>query len=147
MYAMRLPSNDQLFTHASSSFQLFLIVRIIKEIEMEEPTAEYPYGNYINVRFSSLERIGIQQLADDCSDSWYNQTLCSVNDSVVRLGVMEGEYHWHHHDDEDEFSYVVQGRFIIDLEDRSVELGPRQGLVSGARHRPGTRLTGIHLSG
>ena len=144
---MRLPLIDQLFTHASSSFQLFLIVRIIKEIEMEEPTAEYPYGNYINVRFSSLERIGIQQLADDCSDSWYNQTLCSVNDSVVRLGVMEGEYHWHHHDHEDEFSYVVQGRFIIDLEDRSVELGPRQGLVSGARHRPGTRLTGIHLSG
>ncbi len=105
---------------------------------MNEPSGEYPYVNHMNIRFGSLELIDVQQLADDCTDSWYNQTLCAVNDSVVRLGVMEGEYHWHQHDDEDEFFYVVQGRFIIDLEDRSVELGPQQGLVvpRGVQHRP-----------
>ena len=104
---------------------------------MNEPSAEYPYVNHMNIRFGSLELIDVQQLADDCTDSWYNQTLCAVNDSVVRLGVMEGEYHWHHHDDEDEFFYVIQGRFIIDLDDRSVELGPQQGLVvpRAVRHR------------
>ena len=61
-----------------------------------------------------------------------------MNDSVVRLGVVEGEYHWHEHADEDEFFYVVDGRFIIDLEDRTVELRPRQGFVvpRGVRHRP-----------
>jgi mannose-6-phosphate isomerase-like protein (cupin superfamily) len=60
-----------------------------------------------------------------------------VNDSVVRLGVLQGEYHWHKHDDEDEFFYVVEGRFLIDLEGRTVELGPRQGFVvpRGVRHR------------
>ncbi len=105
---------------------------------MNESSAEYPYVNHMNIQFGSLELIDVQQLARDCTDSWYNQTLCAVNDSVVRLGVMEGEYHWHQHDDEDEFFYVVQGRFIIDLEDRSVELGPQQGLVvpRGVRHRP-----------
>ena len=46
-----------------------------------------------------------------CTDQWYNQTLCQVNDSVVRLGVVQGEYHWHKHDDDDEFFYVVSGRF------------------------------------
>ena len=104
---------------------------------MNEPSTEYPYVNHMNIRFGPLELIDVQQLADDCTDSWYNQTLCAVNDSVVRLAVVEGEYHWHHHDDEDEFFYVIEGLFLIDLEDRGVELGPRQGFVvpRGVRHR------------
>ena len=77
-------------------------------------------------------------LADACAFKWYNQTLCSVNQSVVRLGVVEGEYHWHKHDADDEFFYVVEGRLLIDLEDRTVELAPRQGVVipKGVMHRP-----------
>ena len=72
-----------------------------------------------------------------CKDRWYNQTLCKVNDSVIRLGVMQGEYHWHKHDDDDEFFFVLQGRFIIDLEGRSVELKPLEGFVvpKGVVHR------------
>jgi hypothetical protein len=71
-------------------------------------------------------------LADAC-----NQTLCQVNGSVVRLGVVQGEYHWHKHEDDDEFFYVVEGKLLIDLEDRTIELGPRQGLVipKGVVHR------------
>ncbi len=104
---------------------------------MTELSAESPYVNHMNIRFGSLELIDVQQLIDDCTDPWYNQTLCEVNDSVVRLGVMEGEYHWHQHDDEDEFFYVIEGRFLVDLEDHGVELGPRQGFVvpRGVRHR------------
>ena len=107
-------------------------------VEMPEPSAEYPYVQHMNVRFGPLEIVEVRQLADSCTDAWYNQTLCEVNDSVLRLGVMEGEYHWHKHDTDDEFFYVVEGRFIIDLEDRSVELGPGQGFVvpMGVRHRP-----------
>jgi mannose-6-phosphate isomerase-like protein (cupin superfamily) len=97
----------------------------------------YPYATYLNVLHSPLEVVDIQQLVDTCKDRWYNQTLCQVNDSVVRLGVMQGEYHWHKHDDLDEFFYVVDGRFLIDLEDRTVELSPRQGFVvpKGIVHR------------
>ena len=68
-------------------------------------------------------------LADACTYQWYNQTLCQVNQSVVRLAVVEGEYHWHKHDADDEFFYVIEGQFLIDLEDRTVELAPRQGFV------------------
>ena len=65
------------------------------------------------------------------------QTLCKVNDSVVRLGVMQGEYHWHKHDNDDEFFFVLEGHFIIDLEDRSIDLQPQQGFVvpKGIVHR------------
>jgi mannose-6-phosphate isomerase-like protein (cupin superfamily) len=98
----------------------------------------YPYVTRLNVQYAPLELVDVQALVDACKDQWYNQTLTRVNDSVVRLGVVQGEYHWHKHDDEDEFFYVVEGRFIIDLEDRSVELAPRQGFTvpRGVMHRP-----------
>ena len=96
-----------------------------------------PWGTFLDVRFEPLERFDVQQLADANTRPWYNQTLVRINDSVVRLGVIQGEYPWHKHDDEDEFFYVVEGRFLIDLEDRTVELAPRQGFVvpKGVVHR------------
>ncbi len=90
---------------------------------------EFPYETRLNVLCRPLEIIDEKALADACTYKWFNQTLCAVNDSVVRLGVVEGEYHWHKHDDDDEFFYVVEGRLLIDLEDRTVELAPRQGVV------------------
>jgi mannose-6-phosphate isomerase-like protein (cupin superfamily) len=86
---------------------------------------------------SPLEVIDVQKLVDACTDKWWNQTLCKVNDSVVRLGVLEGKYHWHEHNDIDEFFFVLDGHFLIDLEDKVVDLGPRQGFVvpKGVRHR------------
>ena len=100
-------------------------------------TPSYPYATHLNNYYGPLERIEVQKLVEECTDQWYNQTLCQVNDSVVRLGVLQGEYHWHKHDKEDEFFYVVEGRFLIDLEDRTVELQPRQGFVvpKGVMHR------------
>lgn len=97
----------------------------------------YPYATHLNVFYPPLAVVDVQPLVDACKDRWYNQTLCKVNDSVVRLGVMQGEYHWHKHDDEDEFFYVVEGKFLIDLEGRTVELAPRQGFVvpKGVVHR------------
>ena len=99
--------------------------------------SRYPYATHLNIYYAPLERIDVQALVEACTDQWYNQTLCRVNDSVVRLGVLQGEYHWHKHDDEDEFFYVVEGRFLIDLEGRTVELAPRQGFVvpKGVVHR------------
>jgi len=97
----------------------------------------YPYATHLDIRFQPLEVVDVPALVDAVTDQWYNQTLCQVNDSVVRLGVMQGEYHWHKHDDLDEFFYVVEGRFMIDLQDRTVELAERQGFVvpKGAIHR------------
>jgi mannose-6-phosphate isomerase-like protein (cupin superfamily) len=104
---------------------------------MSDP-ADYPYTTHLNVLYQPLELVDVQKLVLACKERWYNQTLTKVNDSIVRLGVMQGEYHWHKHDAEDEFFYVVDGRFIIDLEGRdSVELLPRQGFTvpRGTVHR------------
>jgi mannose-6-phosphate isomerase-like protein (cupin superfamily) len=101
-----------------------------------EPSA-YPYETHLDIRYPPLEVVDVPALVDAVQHPWFNQTLCKVNDSVVRLGVVQGEYHWHEHHDLDEFFYVVEGTFWIDLEGRSVELGPKQGFVvpKGVRHR------------
>lgn len=91
---------------------------------------KYPYVNHMNILYGPLQRIDIQSLVSQCTDQWYNQTLCQVNESVVRLGVLHGEYHWHKHDKEDEFFFTLDGKLIIDIEDsESVELGHHQGYV------------------
>ena len=99
--------------------------------------AQFPYDTRLNVLHKPLELIDEKALSDAAPHKWYNQTLCQVNASVVRVGVIEGEYHWHKHDNDDEFFYVVEGKLLIDLEDRVVELTPRQGFVvpKGVVHR------------
>jgi len=103
---------------------------------VSDPSA-YPYETRLNVYYKPLEIVDEQKLADECEFKWYNQTLCKVNESVVRLGVFQGEYHWHKHDQDDEFFYVVEGHLLIDLEGRTVTLEPRQGFVvpRGILHR------------
>ncbi len=97
----------------------------------------YSYATHLDIRYPPLEVIDVPALVDAVRDRWYNQTLCKVNDSVVRLGVVQGEYHWHKHDDLEEFFYVVEGKFFVDLEKRTVELSERQGFVvpKGVVHR------------
>jgi mannose-6-phosphate isomerase-like protein (cupin superfamily) len=92
----------------------------------------------MNILHGALELVDVDTLVAACTDTWYNQTLCRVNDSVVRLGILEGEYHWHKHDREDEFFFTLDGVLIIDIEGReSVELRRHQGYVvpRGVVHR------------
>jgi mannose-6-phosphate isomerase-like protein (cupin superfamily) len=100
-------------------------------------TKHYPYATYLDVKFPPLSVVHVPALVAACKERWYNQTLCKVNDSVIRLGVMQGEYHWHKHDNDDEFFFVLEGHFIIDLEDRCVDLQPLEGFVvpRGVIHR------------
>src|SRR5215469_5414777 len=91
--------------------------------------ATYPYETRLNVLYGPLEVIDVHAVPDADKFKWFNQTLCQVNASVVRMAAIEGEYHWHKHDEDDEFFYVVDGKLLIDLEDRVVELGPGQGFV------------------
>ena len=98
----------------------------------------FPYETRLNILYAALEKIDLRELVDACKYPWYNQTLCRVNDAVVRLGIVQGEYHWHKHDADDEFFYVVSGQFVIDLEGHTVTLDPMQGFVvpRGVMHRP-----------
>ena len=95
---------------------------------MKNPQS-YPYATHLDIKFPALCLVDVPALVKACTDRWYNQTLCKVNHSVVRLGVMQGEYHWHKHDNDDEFFFVLEGHFIIDLQDHSIDLGPQEGFV------------------
>jgi mannose-6-phosphate isomerase-like protein (cupin superfamily) len=98
---------------------------------------DYPYSTHLDIKYGALETVDIPALVEACVERWYNQTLCRVNDSVVRLGAIQGEYHWHKHDADDEFFHVIEGRLFVDTEGKTFELLPRQGLVvpRGATHR------------
>jgi mannose-6-phosphate isomerase-like protein (cupin superfamily) len=112
-----------------------------QEAPVPDSTTSYPYETRLNILHQPLEIIDEKALSDACEFKWFNQTLCKVNESVVRMAVIEGEYHRHKHDEDDEFFYVVEGQLLIDLEGRTIELSPRQGFVvpRGVLHR--TRAT------
>jgi mannose-6-phosphate isomerase-like protein (cupin superfamily) len=104
---------------------------------MSESRQQYPYDTHLDIKFAPLSVVDVPALVAQCKHPWYNQTLCKVNDSVIRLGVLHGEYHWHKHDKDDEFFFVLDGHFIIDLEDRSIDLKAQEGFVvpKGVVHR------------
>lgn len=99
---------------------------------------QFNYVTKLDIGFNHLEKMDIPQMINECKDKWFNQTLTQVNESVVRLGIVEGEYHWHKHDNDDEFFFVLQGQLLIDLEDHTIELNPNQGvtITKGVMHRP-----------
>jgi len=106
---------------------------------------DFPYDTRLNVLYESLDVVSVDDIAATVTHPWFNQTLVRVNESVVRMAVVKGEYHWHEHDTEDEFFFVLEGKFLIDLEPqpdgvtpgRVVTLQPREGFVvpKGVRHR------------
>lgn len=99
--------------------------------------SSYPYATYLNILFRHLEKVDVPAVVATVKAQWFNQTLCQVNGSVVRLGVMQGEYHWHKHDNDDEFFFVIEGTLFVDLQDRAVELNQWEGLTvpKGVMHR------------
>ena len=119
---------------------------IMSEPASDRSPAGFSYNTRLNILHEPLEVIDVAGLVDACTDQWFNQTLCRVDESVVRVGVVQGEYHWHKHEAEDEFFYVVSGRFLIDLEDRTVDLAAGQAFVvpKGVEHRPVAREE-VHL--
>ena len=114
-------------------------------------TSEPRYAIHKEVKYGFLERFDVGRIRDRASEDWLHQTLARVNDCVVRLGVVQGEFHWHRHDGEDEFFYVVSGKLLIDLEDETIELAANQGFTipRGARHRTRApeRTTMLMVSG
>ncbi len=95
------------------------------------------YSIDLGVKFKPLEIIDISTLIASCTKKWQNLSLCEVNNSVVRLAVIEGEFHWHKHEKEDEFFLVIEGFLFIDLEDKTIKLKPNQGFTvpKGIIHR------------
>ncbi|MBI4851885.1 MAG: cupin domain-containing protein [Acidobacteria bacterium] len=99
---------------------------------------QYNYNQHMNIKYNHLEVIDVPQIVEENKEKWFNQTLTKINDSVARIGIVEGDYHWHKHDDDDEFFFVLSGKLYIDIEGRTIELNPNQGVTipKGVMHRP-----------
>ena len=97
----------------------------------------FPYVTRLDIKYDHLQTIDVNEMVRECTDKLFNQTLTKVNDSVVRVGIIEGEYHWHKHDKDDEFFFVLSGQLLVDLEDRTIVLDPNQGVTvpRGVIHR------------
>ena len=96
------------------------------------------YNINLDVKFPHLEKIDVRAIVKEVKEKWSNQTLTQVNDSVVRLGIVEGKFHWHKHDNDDEFFFVLEGQLLIDLENETIELNSHEGVTisKGVMHRP-----------
>ena len=96
------------------------------------------YNISLNIKFDHHEIVDMAKVVEENKEKWFNQTLTKVNESVVRIGIIEGDFHWHKHDNDDEFFFVLEGKLFIDLEDKTIELGPQQGVTisKGVMHRP-----------
>jgi mannose-6-phosphate isomerase-like protein (cupin superfamily) len=116
---------------------LFLCPGSIPRLTSVVSVEKYPYETRLDILHQPLEVIDIQKLAESIDFQWFNQTLCQVNESVVRVGIIKGEYHWHKHDRDDEFFYIISGRLLIDLEEDVIDLSPGQAFVvpRGVIHR------------
>ena len=99
--------------------------------------ANFPYDTRLDVKFNHLELIDVPAIVKANQHKWFNQTLTQVNNSVVRVAIVEGEYHWHKHDNDDEFFFVLDGQLLIDLEDKTITLNPWEGftITKGILHR------------
>ncbi len=122
-------------TIANNIFLIVYICLINNTLKMEN---KFNYNTKLDIKFDHFQKIDIPKMVKECKDKWFNQTLTQVNDSVVRLGIVEGEYHWHKHDNDDEFFFVLEGQLLIDLEDQTIELNPNEGITisKGVMHRP-----------
>jgi mannose-6-phosphate isomerase-like protein (cupin superfamily) len=95
------------------------------------------YDIHLDVKFDPLTHIDVDAEAA-AVEPWFNQTLTQVNDSVIRLGVIEGDFHWHKHEVEDEFFLVLDGTLLIDIDGAdTVALEPHQAFTvpHGVVHR------------
>lgn len=88
-------------------------------------------------KYGYMKIIDIPEIIESCTDQWFNQTLCHVNESVIRVGIIRGEFPWHKHEEEDEFFYVIEGRLLLDIEGETIKLIPKQGYTvpKGVVHR------------
>ena len=95
------------------------------------------YDINLDVRYGYSTKFDVPAIVDACEHPWWNQSLTRVNDCVVRIGIVKGEFHWHTHDDEDELFFVLEGTLLLDLRGETIELGPHQGYTvpKGVEHR------------
>lgn len=75
------------------------------------------------------------------TDRFSPRTVATYNDNDIMVAKLEGPFHWHKHEDTDDFFLVLSGTLDIELRDRTVTLNPGEVFVvpKGVEHRPEAR--------
>lgn len=96
------------------------------------------YKLQMNLKYDYLEKISVPEIVKECTDKWFNQSLCQVNSSVFRVGIFEGEFHMHKHENDDEVFFVIDGSIVLETENGNFELNQYEGICvpKGTMHRP-----------
>jgi mannose-6-phosphate isomerase-like protein (cupin superfamily) len=86
---------------------------------------------------TQLVKFNVHDLTIEIEDDWKNFVVSEINDHVVRLSVLQRDFHWHSHSKSDEVFYVIQGKLFVDLEDRTEELrsGEMITIPMNVKHR------------
>lgn len=110
---------------------------------MKEPA----YNMQMDLKYDYLEKIKVPDIVQNCTDKWFNQSLCKVNTSVFRLGIFEGEFHFHKHDEDDELFFVIEGSIVLETENGNFELNQYEGVCvpKGVLHRPVAKQKAVVL--
>ncbi len=88
------------------------------------------------------EKLDYQELSKTVTEDWKNFPICEINDHVVRLSVLQKDFHWHKHSKSDEFFYVIEGELFVDFEDKTEVLYPGQMIKvpKNVMHRTRSKL-------
>jgi mannose-6-phosphate isomerase-like protein (cupin superfamily) len=89
-------------------------------------------------RGGAVEKVNLAEKFALFDEPWSPKIVGELNNAYVKVVKLEGEFVWHHHDDEDELFWVVSGRLRMELRDGDVILEPGELLVvpKGVEHRP-----------
>jgi mannose-6-phosphate isomerase-like protein (cupin superfamily) len=110
-------------------------VRPARRYRENSVSEQHPYEIRRDVKYGYNTLVDVPAIVRECTAEWFNQSLCEVNDCVVRLAVVRGEFHWHKHDEEDEFFFVLSGKLLLDLEEQTIELGPQPRTIELGPHQ------------
>ena len=85
-----------------------------------------------------MDKINIAEKLSLINDHWNPRIVAELNGQHVKLVKFQGEFVWHHHDNEDELFYVVKGSFDMHLKDKVVTINKGEFLIvpRGVEHKP-----------
>jgi mannose-6-phosphate isomerase-like protein (cupin superfamily) len=86
----------------------------------------------------SHEPINLAAKLAEIPDYWSPRIVGELNGQHVKLAKLEGEFVWHHHQNEDELFLVLDGKLRLELSDGVLTLGPGEMYIvpRGVEHRP-----------
>ena len=85
-----------------------------------------------------MEKISLQEKFSKFSELWSPKIIGEINDSVVKIGKLKGEFLWHAHENEDEMFYVFKGELTVKLREKDIVLNEGECVIipRGAEHMP-----------